>query len=733
MSGAETAAGMTRRGFLTVGALGVSLGAVGAGWGPWPGAAVGAARADETAPLRFAVFTDTHANLEETARLENLARVFAAVEAEDPDFVLHCGDITDAGRESDFETYRSLIPAALWDRIRHVPGNHEIRWDITARERYERWFGPTSYSFDVGGVHFIALDPTQALQEPGLFSDDLAWIRDDLAAAGDAPTIMFLHFPLGDRNFYVNDADEFLRTIDPFPVRGIFAGHIHRNEITRFNGLTQVAAISSRLGPFYLRVTERRDATGRVLVVEQVTLGATDADPVVVDPLAEVPLDVAPGEDLGELDPKANSVRDALEVTARPGAAAVRAEAQVYPQGLFGTANAGAWTALEPRGRSWHGTLDAAALAAGTHRVQVRAFDESGAARYETATFERHPARSHAGDWEISVGGQLQGALAEAGGTVVAGSTSGRVVGVRADEPGRPRPAWTADLGPVHRGAAFSTDGRTVYVPSADHTLTALDARDGHVRWSVDLGRPVMSTPAVFDLGGADRIVVTAGNRLHNLDATGAILWRSEVPIQSAGRPACDGQRIYAGGGDGRGHAYDVATGAHLWSILTNTRVDTYRQLIYGPWDDWTQVLPTGAVLFSTVTDAIAVAPATGAELWRLAGGYLLAPGLVLDESNLLLATEWGLVELVDPATGAKRWSSQAVPRLVNTGPVRDERTGALWLVGTGGLVVRLDAASGAVTVVRQLFTANTFSRPVIVGDTLVVAAQDGVLRGIRI
>ncbi|UOE44407.1 PQQ-binding-like beta-propeller repeat protein [Agromyces larvae] len=716
-----------------MGAIGIGLGLTGAEWGPWPGAAVGAARADDTAPLRFAVFTDTHANLEETAMLANLTRVFAAVEAENPDFVLHCGDITDAGRESDFETYRSLIPAPLWDRIRHVPGNHEIRWDITARERYQRWFGPTSYSFDAGGVHFVALDPTQALQEPGLFSDDLAWIRDDLAAAGDTPSIMFLHYPLGDRNFFVNDADEFLRTIDPFPVRGIFAGHIHRNEVDRFNGLTQVAAVTSRQDPFYLRVTERRDASGRAFVVELITLGATDADPVAIDLLAEIPLDSATGEGIGELRPKVRSNRDVVDVTAGRARAAVRAEAQVYPQGVFGAANAGDWTPLGTRGGSWHGELDAAALAAGVHRVQVRAFDESGSFRYETATFERKSGHTSPGPWEVEIGGQLQGALAAAGDTVVAVSTSGTVAAVRIGHGRKPRTSWTAQLGPIHRGAAFSTDARTVYVPSADHTLTALGADDGRRRWRTDLARPVMSTPAVFDIGGEDRIVVAAGDRLHCLDAAGGTVWTSEVPGMAAGRATSDGFRVFMGGGDGRGHAYDLATGAHLWSILTNDRVDTYRQLIYGPWDDWTQVLPTGAVLFSTVTDAIATDPATGAELWRLAGGYLLAPGRVLDESNLLLATEWGVVELVDPATGAKRWSSQAVPRLVNTGPVPHAKSASVWLVGAGGLVVSVDAASGAVTSERQLFTANTFSQPVIVGDTFVVGAQDGVLRGIRI
>jgi outer membrane protein assembly factor BamB len=725
---------LSRRGFIGLSAVGLGLGMTTTGWGPWPGAAVGAAKAAEAdGGLRFVVLTDTHGNEEETERLANLALVFSAVEAEDPQFVLHCGDITDYGDDSGFAAYRSCIPDGLWDRIRHVPGNHEIRWDVTARERFQQWFGPTSYSFDAGGVHFVALDPTQALQEPGLFGDDLDAIRRDLDGAGETPSVMFLHFPLAGRNHYVNDADELLRTIEPFPVRGVFAGHIHRNEIDRFNGLTQVAAVATRSGPFYLRATERNDEAGRVLVVEQITLGATLADVPTVDLLTEIPLDSAPGHAAGPIHSGARATGRSIDLSATAGPAAVVLEAQVYPQELFGTAVDGAWTPLERAGGSWNGAFDASALATGVHRVRLRATDESGAFWHETVTVERRGSARTKVRWQEQIGGQIQGALAAFGNTVVAASTSGRVAALHVSGAALHQRLWVADLGAVHRGAAFASDGSTAFIPSADHTLTALDAGTGRTRWKADLGRPVMSTPAVFDVDGADRIVTAAGDRLFCLDAAGGIVWESEVPRLSAGRAASDGERVYVGAGDGRGYAYDLATGDRLWSILTNTRPDTYRQLIYGPWDDWIEILPTGAVLFSTVTNAIAVDPVTGAEQWRRDGSYLYAPSLILEDGSVLLTTEWGVVDLVDPSTGVQRWSTQAVPRVLNAGPVRDERTGTVWLVGTGGLVVAIDLANGAVTADRQLFTSNTFSTPVIVDRQLVVAAQDGVVRGVAI
>ncbi|MCR2818805.1 PQQ-binding-like beta-propeller repeat protein [Microbacterium sp. zg.Y1090] len=678
------------------------------------------------------MLTDTHANDEEADRMANLRRVFAAVAAEDPQFVLHCGDITDFGDDSGFEAYRASIPAALWDRIRHTPGNHEIRWDVTARERFRRWFGPTSYSFDVGGVHFLALDPTQLLQEPGLFGDDLETIRRDLEGAGAMPSIMFLHYPLSGRNHYVNDADALLRTIEPYPVRGIFAGHIHRNEVDRFNGLTQVAAINTRSGPFYLRVTERADGLARVLVVEQVTLGASDADAPTADLLAEIPLNAGPGETAGPVRAGARIEHDRVALSAIAGPGAVDVSAQLYAQELFGAVGDREWVPLNRTGGSWSGALDATALPPGVHRIRFRAADASGAFWHETVTVERRGRSISMPKWELALGGQIQGALAAFGTTVVAASTAGNVTALRITGAAR-HVMWERNLGAVHRATAFTTDGSMVIVPSADHTLTALDAARGTTRWRTDLSRPVMSTPAVFNVGGADRVVVAAGDRLFCLDARGAVLWESEVPRLSAGRAGSDGSRVYVGAGDGRGYAYDLNTGAPLWSVLTNTRPDTYRQLIYGPWDDWIEVLPTGAVLFSTVTNAIAVDPVTGAERWRLDGSYIYAPGVALPDGGLLLTTEWGVVDLIDPATGVRLWSAQAVPRAVNAGPVRDVRSGRVWLVGVGGQLTAIDPATGDVTVDRQLFTANTFSTPVIVGRQLIVGAQDGVIRGITV
>lgn len=172
-------AGMGRRGFL--GLAGSTLASVGLAslLGAAPANAVPAVQPD--APLRFALVTDTHVNVDTPQSTVYLTQVWASIAARTPDLVLHCGDITDTGRPDEFERYAEVLPAALHGRMHYSPGNHDVRWDPSAKEQYHSHFGPSPYSFDAGGVHFIGFDPTEVLQEPGHYGPGgLEWLEADL-------------------------------------------------------------------------------------------------------------------------------------------------------------------------------------------------------------------------------------------------------------------------------------------------------------------------------------------------------------------------------------------------------------------------------------------------------------------------------------------------------------------------------------------------------------------------
>jgi 3',5'-cyclic AMP phosphodiesterase CpdA len=110
-------------------------------------------------PLRFALVTATHASRTRAAAMAHLSAVYDAIARHAPEFVLHCGDVTDTGLPDEYDLYRRALPAALDGRVWHVPGNHDVRWDATAKGLYRAHFGPAPYSFDTAGVHFVGFDP----------------------------------------------------------------------------------------------------------------------------------------------------------------------------------------------------------------------------------------------------------------------------------------------------------------------------------------------------------------------------------------------------------------------------------------------------------------------------------------------------------------------------------------------------------------------------------------------
>jgi hypothetical protein len=114
--------------------------------------------------LRFVQISDSHigfdkaANADVTATLrEAVAKIKAT--AEQPSFVLHTGDLTQLSKASEFDTLQQVL-SELSMPIFYVPGEHDVLEDDG--QSYLARFGKNTqgagwYSFDQGGVHFIAL------------------------------------------------------------------------------------------------------------------------------------------------------------------------------------------------------------------------------------------------------------------------------------------------------------------------------------------------------------------------------------------------------------------------------------------------------------------------------------------------------------------------------------------------------------------------------------------------
>ena len=694
-----------------------------------------AAQTRPDTPLRFAAVTDTHVNVTSPQSTTRLAQVYAALAVRGPDFVLHCGDITDTGLPDEYDQYDQVVPDALRDRIRYTPGNHETRWDPTAKELYQSRFGPAPYSFDAGGVHFVGFDPSEVLQEPGHAGPaGLAWLEADLRRRSPAtPTVLFQHFPLGNAFYYVDDQPAVLDLLARYNVRGIVAGHIHREDVSHFNGLTQVGLNAVLNAPVYYWFEKSTAGDGTpVLEVTRVTVAGDGSQTEA--PLATVPL-AGSGQGRAQrpcqvyLGPVSAGV---LPVAVRLGSAAgtVQVGAQPYPQAVFGDTAAPAWQLLAAVGDRWSGSVDVSALAPGQQRLQIRVQAADGSWWEESSLFAV-PAgvadpRSR---WQYTMPGAVQGGVVLAGRDrrlLVAGSTAGEVVALRTDG-GR---VWRAQTGPVYRQPGVDAAGATVFVPSTDHRLYTLDAYTGRRRWWFDAGAPVLSSPALHRVDGREQVVFSAGQSLFALDAlTGRRLWSVSGNGFSSGRAAGDGERVYTSTADGYARAHDARTGEQVWAYQMVTGVE-HRVALYSGWDAVVAV-GGGLAIVATVSSATALDTATGAVRWQVSGSTMYAPALILPDGTGVLTTEWGIITRIDLATGATIWRTNLALRVFNAGVIVHGDT--VWALSVDGKLVGVRLADGARQGWLQHSLVYTFSRPAVTGGVLAVGDQNGVLHGIRL
>ncbi|WP_203923477.1 outer membrane protein assembly factor BamB family protein [Rugosimonospora africana] len=723
------------------------LGAAPAGAAPGATAAIapGHRPGGSDKPLRFAVVTDTHINLTNTQSTTWLAQIYAALATREPDFVLHCGDIADTGQPDEYDRYAQILPDALRGKIHYSPGNHDTRWDPTAKQLYRAHFGPAPYSFDAGGIHIIGFDPSEVLQEPGHYGPGgFAWLEADLRRLPPGtPAVLFQHFPLGNSFYYVDDQPAVLDHFAGYNLRGIFAGHIHREDISHFNGLTQVAMNAVLNAPVYYWVEKSTDGGGMpVLQVSRVSVAADGTQ-------TEVPLSTMPLTGTGQ--GRAQRPRQVLlgrvgagvlPVTVRltPDAGSPQVGVQPYPQAVFGGSSAPAYQALTADGDRFTGTVDVSALAPGQQRLQVRVQAADGTWWEQTNLFTvPGGARDPRQRWQYQMPGAAQGGIALAvdaksgrgsaqqdSALLVAGSSGGQVVALRTDG----SRVWRAQTGPVYRQPGADAAGETVFVPSADHHLYALDARTGHRRWQFDAGAPVLGAPEVSQVDGQQRVVFSAGQGLFALDtATGHQVWSVPDSSFSSGRPACDGERVYAAGADGYARAYDARTGQQLWAYQMVTG-DEHHLDLYSGWDAVVAV-GGGLVVVATVSNAIALDAATGAKRWTVSGSTMYAPALILDDATCLLTTEWGVLTLVHLATGATIWQNNLALRVFNAGVVVNGDTA--WVLTVDGKLIGVRLADGARAGWLQHSLVYTFGRPAVTGGMLAVGDQNGVVHGIRL
>ena len=724
-----TTGGLGRRGFLGVTAAGV----VAAASAPAP--AVAAPPRHERPPgearvTTMAMVTDVHINLDDDSASRRFAATIQAIEAEKPELVINCGDTADSGARSEMVEYLSILPASLRDKTHQVPGNHETKWDWSAYETFVELLGPTSHVVTVDGLQIIFLNTSNIQQGPAYITDEgLAWLRRELERGGrNRPTLIVTHHPLVGEDFYLMPREDALMdVIAPYQVRGILCGHVHQQILRRCNGLTLMAGKDNKRRSGFYRLVRTRTARSDLLDITYVAV----ADPTAPDtPVGETRVTtidlgarLGPGEAVRTVYTRARVVEDHVRVsTVVPHRAQVAAT--IYNPFEFNGRDSDVWTELSQQGSVYAGDLPLTGLPAGEYRVIVRVTDENGDQWREITPFD-NPGPALAPRWTAEVGGAIHGAVVEHEGLVVAAGSTGAVAAFRPHGPRSGR-RWSRRTGPVYSDPAFAPDGSLVYLPSTDHTVTALRASDGRQAWRSRLGAPVVTRLLAAEVDGSPRVVAAAGHELWCLDgATGHVVWHQPLAELSAGRPASNGQDVFFGCGDGNAWCVSGADGSEVWRTDLS---DGHTGVQDGPWIT-NVLLPGQLAIFSTRNRTVGLDQATGEQVWSLKGKFLFCPPAIAEDS-LVLVDAGGMVKRVDAATGTVRWTAETAGSTDNPGVlVQGDRA---LVTSSAGMVFSVDLADGSVELLRHTSNAMVISTPALTdgGDTLVVAGQDGVLRG---
>jgi outer membrane protein assembly factor BamB len=215
---------------------------------------------EQPVPFSFAQITDLHLSVAgwvfgadvvtTPASVTELLAEIAAMRS-DIRFVVSTGDQTNGGTDDEYAAYLDAVASSPLPVVA-IPGNHDhnsadvsqaladgARWGPgVAFTPYDRLMGPRWFSFDHGGVHFVAIDWTT--HHLGLEADvQEAWVRADLAEVDPATPVIFLTHDLM--------SSEFFERVGAAPVAS-FSGHWHTTRVVEAGGALHVNTAPATYG-----------------------------------------------------------------------------------------------------------------------------------------------------------------------------------------------------------------------------------------------------------------------------------------------------------------------------------------------------------------------------------------------------------------------------------------------------------------------------------------------------
>ena len=213
------------------------------------------------APFSFMQLSDTHVGFNGppdplgTKAFESAVATINGLKNK-PELIIVTGDLTHDADSPDehakrFKLFKEISGKIGGAQIKVVPGENDAALD--GGDMFREYMGPTHYSFDRRGVHFVALDNVSR-GRPEVGTEQLAWMQSDLARfPKTAPIVAFTHRPLFDLKpeweWFTSDGDAVMNALAPYENVTVLYGHIHRENFHQA-GTTKMYAARSLIFAF---------------------------------------------------------------------------------------------------------------------------------------------------------------------------------------------------------------------------------------------------------------------------------------------------------------------------------------------------------------------------------------------------------------------------------------------------------------------------------------------------
>lgn len=311
-------------------------------------------------------------------------------------------------------------------------------------------------------------------------------------------------------------------------------------------------------------------------------------------------------------------------------------------------------------------------------------------------------------------------------------------------------PVWTVAIGQASsRKDRISADpvvaGGRIFTLDAGEGVTATGTNGGRL-WTTNLtpkgDRPGDGSGGGLAVGEGRLFATTGYGELVALDpATGAVAWRQGFDAALGGAPTVAAGKVFVVARDGSAWAVNAKDGRIAWSQPGAPSAVGVTGASAPAVQGDTVVFPfaSGQLVAAKTADGAVVWQGfvAGARVGRAYAGFSdLTGDPVIVGDTLYAGSSAGRVTAIDMATGLARWTAEdgAMSPVVAAG-------NALFLVNDEDQLLRLDAATGAVTwridlpyfqndkkdVKRKSIFAHY--GPVLAGGRLIVASSDGLVR----